>query len=851
MPRQQLQNPAVRPRTAGRRPFTSFVDNLEARRLMAAISSSVNFADKHQTIDGFGAAIMTDESLPEYYTKQFFDTIVGDLGTSLVRTSLRPTFEGTNDNSDPNVFNWAAYDQNSIKQTMNYLQRFKERGMSNFMLTCWTPPWWQKTNLTLHEGGMLRDDMYQEFAETVAAYLIVAQRDYGITFKAVSLQNEQNFIEGYISAYYDPVQLRELYRVTAAKLQREGLGNVKLIYNEDVGSDQPRWQWYNGTAQQDPELKDANIIWGSHYTPPVVMANQWNSIKDSGHPLWYTELSGKSSTWDAGVRTAIELADALNVGNISAQLYWQFSYRLTRPGDITSNTAALMTDGTPNPKYFAMKHFYKYVRPGSQRVTTTGSTDLVKFNAFRQDSTNANTIIITNNDRANDQTVTLNLAGGSLPANWRVFVSTENNYWQQRANVVGGSKLTLTVPKFSMVTLYAGPDITMSPGIAATKLDTTPYDDASRQFNTIWNWSIISNMDVLPSVVTTANVNNPSWDNWTALHAAAAGPWERAEATVKFLLSKGANVNAKTTRDGFTPLHTLAMNPMMRWRTTSIDAQTAGKATALINAGANVNALDKYGRTPLMYAAMYPKNRLTVPDASLVATLLARGANKNIKDVYGKTAYDYAIQWGQEEAAALLLGPDTQKPVVRYGAYKPDRNSVELAITENVTGSFDSSDLVLTNLTTARSVASSTWTLAEDWRTGTYNTGLTVAKLTFSSILPDGKYRLSIPAGRFTDGAGNANAAYTLEFAVMKGDVNADGQVNFIDLQTLANNFGQSGKRFSDGDLNRDGSVGFSDLLVLASQYGQRLLNQAAPPPPTWFTQPPTKSGGGAGDVLA
>ncbi|MFT3784946.1 MAG: ankyrin repeat domain-containing protein [Tepidisphaeraceae bacterium] len=801
---------------------------LEGRRLMTvAMSSTVNFADKRQTIDGFGAAIISDEIRPENATASFFDTVVGDLGASIVRAGLAPAFEENNDNADPNTFNWAGFNEAAMKPVMDSFQRFQERGVNRFMLSVWSAPWWQKTNMTLHSGGNVRTDKYAEFAETMAAYVIAAKRDFGVYITDLSLQNEQNFIEGYVSGFYSPTQMRDLLRAVQVKFAKEGLSYVNIVFNEDMGTDQQRWQWYNNATLQDPETKDFNGEFGSHYAAQWNMADQWASIDDSGKGLWYSELSGKSSTWDAGVRTSIELADALNVANISAQLYWQFSYSLTNASDPASNTAALMTDGKPNPKYYAMKHFYRYVRPGAQRVTTTNGTDLVKINAFTHDSDGSKTIVITNNDRTNDYTLTLNLQSNSV-GSWKEFLSTQDAYWQTKPNVNGTTTLKITVPKFSMITLTNAPELPVASGKSGTQYPIAKYIDASVDSFSPFYFAIGGQMSNLQRDVNSSNVNMTSWDGWTLLDGAAASPWDQGEQALRYLISKGGNVNSKTTTDGFTPLHILAMNQMNRWRTTSIDGQTSGKANALIDAGANVNAVDKYGRTPLMYAAMYVKLRGVNEDSSLVSTLLARGANKNLKDIYGKSAYDYALESGQEKKAALLLGPDTQKPLVRYGGYKADRKSVELTITENVTGSLTASDLTLKNLTTGQTLAASGWSLTDTFATGIYNSGITAATIKFASTPADGKWQLTIPAGAFTDLAGNPNAAYSYGFTVLNGDANGDGKVGFADIVALAQGYGRTGQKFSQGDFNYDGVVSFSDLLIMAQQYGKSLGTTAA-----------------------
>lgn len=95
--------------------------------------------------------------------------------------------------------------------------------------------------------------------------------------------------------------------------------------------------------------------------------------------------------------------------------------------------------------------------------------------------------------------------------------------------------------------------------------------------------------------------------------------------------------------------------------------------------------------------------------------------------------------------------------------------------------------------------------------------------------LPNGDYHLRVHAGGVTDLAGNAiQADYdSPPFFVLAGDVNHDRAVNFDDLLIVAQNYGQSGRSFSEGNLTRDlnGNVDFDDLLQLAQNYSTTLMS--------------------------
>ena len=79
--------------------------------------------------------------------------------------------------------------------------------------------------------------------------------------------------------------------------------------------------------------------------------------------------------------------------------------------------------------------------------------------------------------------------------------------------------------------------------------------------------------------------------------------------------------------------------------------------------------------------------------------------------------------------------------------------------------------------------------------------------------------------------AGSPKFDSVVSTLVPAGDANLDGKVDFADFQSLAANYGLSGKFWRQGDFNQDGRVDSSDLNVLVGHIaaGTLTADQAAP----------------------
>jgi ankyrin repeat protein len=119
---------------------------------------------------------------------------------------------------------------------------------------------------------------------------------------------------------------------------------------------------------------------------------------------------------------------------------------------------------------------------------------------------------------------------------------------------------------------------------------------------------------------------------------------------VKLLLEKGANPNTSYERENLVrngPIALTKLTPLMMAPTSSPEA-----IQMLIDAGANVNARDGRGMTPLMFAAASDK-----PNLAILRILLKAGADQDVQSAIHQRARDWAAKFNQPEVMRLLGAP--------------------------------------------------------------------------------------------------------------------------------------------------------------------------------------------------
>jgi ankyrin repeat protein len=119
--------------------------------------------------------------------------------------------------------------------------------------------------------------------------------------------------------------------------------------------------------------------------------------------------------------------------------------------------------------------------------------------------------------------------------------------------------------------------------------------------------------------------------------------WSGHKDAVSVLLEHGANVAAQERQTGWTPLHAACTGGGRG----AARQQIAGVRRLLIEHGADVNALDARGRTPLFYAVT------ETPDVA--EFLLDSGADADARDFQGAAPIHQAVQNSQDATAVVEL----------------------------------------------------------------------------------------------------------------------------------------------------------------------------------------------------
>lgn len=660
---------------------------------------TVNAAQAHQAIEGFGSCIIDFTESPAFYADSaFYDRIVNDLGMTMLRMSIPQELEAVNDDNDPNHFEWKNFNMHFMERRMRFAQALKKRGVTRFIAATWSPPAFTKTHRATVQGGHLRADMYEEYAENMAAFIIAAKQNWGIDIGSISIQNELLFIEPYKSCIYNPQQVREAVRALMRKFKREGIA-TQIHLPEDMMFASRMLNSIIPTMQ-DPETRGFPGQFATHRQEEFAGVRKWReATRPYNRQTWMTETSGHDQTWAGALKMAGDMHDYLVGGNMSAWLYWQ----IAEPHSVF----ALMDSTRTSPKYFAAKHFYRYVRPGAVRVESASTHADVLASAFRHEADGTLTLVLINRSDA-PQTVRLAVGGTGNPDSYQIFRSDASQGCAP-AGIFRAGQPTLAMPPRSIATLFGKvkptpqklrgywPAQAWKP-TSAGKIGTfaKPDEGPGIAINIV---SERYNMNALRSEIGKGNLNATIANGWTALHSALLGG--NAEA-VALLLASGADVN-RPAHDGWTPLHMAAgtfvgssehsggqtvrskydlfrlvmdKKPDVTIRTgdgwTALHAAVANAHTAwrqqethsldrigdLLRAGCPLEARDRHGRTALHWAAWQGYSHFTdalnASDA-VVRVLLEAKADVNAQDSTGRTPLHYAAEIGYEPIVLALV----------------------------------------------------------------------------------------------------------------------------------------------------------------------------------------------------
>jgi len=441
-----------------------------------AVTVTVNAGALQQTIRGFGANASHWDSrvLSTLNSTSFRDMIATDLCISVVRFPLNPAFQPA-ENLDTNTLDLSQFSFSQLAQDSSFGRAMYQRNPAEVKLitSVWSPPAWMKDNANVNNGGHLRADRRPHYAKYLTAAALGMLSNYGVPLYAISLQNEPLFVEPYESCVYRLTgtdwwggytedEYYEMFKYIPWALQRWG-ATATFFGPETMGM----WPDQNmdyvrpilNDAQTAPYLQAvASHGYGADGLTPggVDLANAealWNAIAPYGRESWMTETSGEAPVWSGGNGNgALGLAWRIHVGlvhgNQAAFVYWMLV-------DGSASDYSLCSLSTPTPKYYALKHFCRWIRPGARRVSATPTTSALGVGAFLHPTNETITITIVNVTNLTTR-VDLTLNNLPWPVNaFQVYRSSTGENCAWRGSVaVQGSALTVTSTPNSVLTLY-------------------------------------------------------------------------------------------------------------------------------------------------------------------------------------------------------------------------------------------------------------------------------------------------------------------------------------------------------------------------------------------------------------
>jgi O-glycosyl hydrolase len=444
-------------------------------------SIQVDTRQRFQEIDGFG--VNFNGPYFRETQKPMVDLLVDDLGVTLVRLDAhgfdRSTWELVNDNDDPQVMNWDYY--NDIYSVPNFeaswaaSRYLNSKGVRVLLSAIGIVPEWMldiKTSPPKHiasppplnqcKPDHLNPAMYEEFSEMLVSMAMNARTQAHVIFEYLSPFNETDCYpaEG---PRIDPDEVSQVLKVLARRLQKEGLGDVRLVTAEqcNIGTD------YISPILKDPELMKQVGVFAFHTYGEASVGPQVDRVQKSPFQntrVWLTEYGDLNdrdksfeSEWNNQSMKATERAlRALNQG-AQAAFFWDAFDNLELCEMRPSFYGLMRNDNhhySPKKRYYAARQLFRFVRPGSVRISATSTDPGLMVSAFRNDSAGSIVVVgIKRGDVAKQIQISLE-DSPKIPGTWELYQTTRTlNCASSGILATVGNSVQVDLPNETIFTL--------------------------------------------------------------------------------------------------------------------------------------------------------------------------------------------------------------------------------------------------------------------------------------------------------------------------------------------------------------------------------------------------------------
>jgi glucosylceramidase len=350
---------------------------------------TVNPLRRYQRIAGFGgafnergwAALLSLSPVDRQgVLRALFDPVSG-AGYSLARTPIGASDYALDAYSLDDVPGDQVMRHFSIARDRRLLLPYIHAALAiNPALTIWASPWsapaWMKTNQSMIDGGSLIPADEPAYARYLAAY-VRAYAAAGVDISAISVQNEPSQATYYPSMVMLPGQMaRFVARDLGPLFARLGL-HTAIRVNEEPS--RVRWSYslqvladaaarpyisgsdihgYNGSPAELQRLHQAAPGLDIWQTEAMNLDHPHLEYADAER--WAQAIARDLQSWAAGWEFWNMVTDS------TARSSWGWQQDAVVLVDTATGTLRY------TPKYYAMAHFSRFIRPGAYRIGLSG-----------------------------------------------------------------------------------------------------------------------------------------------------------------------------------------------------------------------------------------------------------------------------------------------------------------------------------------------------------------------------------------------------------------------------------------------------------------------------------------------